>query len=1016
MDNKFKKSKYAAIFLASTMALSTVVTAAPAAFDHNSITAHAAAGDKVSSVSKESTSGDSKVTEAVITISSKDYIVTVSADTATIKDTKGKEIAKGETDSVVKINNINYQISELKAATVDAVASLTLTELKQVKPADVTKAIKALNISENTLSEGAVDKESKYQKAITSIEEDLKLLTVTELNKLKSSIALLDAYKTLGADVDLNKAIQALPTKELLDVEKFKTYSVTDEKPDTDKRIVKKGKVETVVTFGINKNLNIEVAKLKTFNELYAPLVAKANTSASSNKTVLAAVNKIYTDANKVAIANQKLIEAEFNVDPFEAVYEVLTKGGEYNIIEEVIKNSNGKFKVDGDNYVVASVNNEIQVTDSNGETVGGEFNKDTNAYTFEVDNYDEQTEDEKPVKLGESTYTGTIQITINKDGKFEIGKVKETYKSSKKVPELKLDSKTTTADYKKLKAGTGKYNDAQIDLIQAASIVFKGLDSGAKKLVSKDDQKVLKQYETDLKVQQNLEKKLVSEDSKGVAKQIKALSYGKTKDGEALYSKELVEAANSAYKALTPKFQKKVGASTVADLNAHLDTYKLVLAIDKLDTGVLLTATNADGLTKLKEEIEKLKTSYSDLSTGKTDKVGKKKQGFVKNYKKIAAIEKLIATQEIYFKNKNSIEGWQTDLAKVTGKKDVQIIDNKVALSGTVYSISYDKTKKVTTLTPEEGDSITLTEVNNTVTDITSATGYQLVSTKGKLKVDKVVSTTDTPAIKLFEMPKKLEDFAKLEASEKYTVENIEAIAKARTTNKALTKDAKKFVNAADDKELKSYETNVKAQQSFEKKQLSDALKSAQEKITKLTFGSEGYTDAVVAARTAYDNFTTTYKDDTVSITAIEKSKEKLENHEALAKVATTFAAVPKSEEVKEEDAEAIQAGTTAFSALTNNQQKLIPAATKTNLTNADNTLKALIKLKTATAKIEDGKYVLTGEGVTWSVGGKAVKNGDAAPVATDKEQVITVVTSAKEGTITKTKQDSLTIAALTE
>ena len=635
MNNKLKKSKYAAIFLASTMALSTVVTTAPAAFDNNAITAHAAVGGEVKSTSKDITSGDTTTKVAVISISSKDYIVTVDENTVTIKDNKDKEVAKGEKDAVVKINNINYKISELKAATEGEVATLTLTELKQVKPANVTKAIKALNISENTLSEDAVDKENKYQKAIAAIEEDLKLLTTTELEKLKSSTTLLAAYKDLGNNVDLNKAIQALPTKEILDVEKFKTYSVTDEKPDTDTRTVKKGKIETVVTFGINKEFNTEVAKLNAFKNLYTPLVAKENTNASSNKAVLATVNKIYTDANKVATANQKLIEAELNVDPFEAVYKVLTTGGEYNIIEEKIKNSNGKFTVDGDKYVVASVDNEIQVTDPNGENVKLDHNEETKVYTFEVDNYDEQTEGESPVKSGESTYTGTIQITINKEGKFEIGKVKETYKASAKVPELKLGSKTTTAEYKKLKAGTGKYNDAQLDLIQAASALFKGLDSGAKKLVSKDDQKVLKQYETYFKAQQSLEKKMVSEDAKGVAKQIKALSYGKTKDGEALYSKELVEKANSAYKALTPKFQKKVGASTVADLNTHLATYKLVLAIDELDTDVLLTATNVEGFKGLTEELEKLKASYTDLSTGKTDKIGKKKQGFVKNYKK---------------------------------------------------------------------------------------------------------------------------------------------------------------------------------------------------------------------------------------------------------------------------------------------------------------------------------------------------------------------------------------------
>lgn len=1016
MDNKMKKSKYAALVLASTMALSTVVTAAPQAFDNNAITAHAAAGTEVNSAPKDITSGDTTKKVAVISISSKDYIVTVSTDTVAIKDTKDKEVAKGIKDDIVKINNTNYKISEFKAATDTDVASLTLTELKQVKPADVTKSIKALNISENTLAEGVVDKDSKYQKAIVAIEEDLALLTATEREKLKSSITLLAAYKALGNDVDLNKAIQDLPTKEGLDIEKFKTYSVTEGKPDTDKKTVKKGKVETEVTFGINKEFNTEVAKLNAFKALYAPLVAKENTNASSNKAVLAAVNKIYTDANKVAITNQKLIEAEFNVDPFEEVYKVLTTGGEYNIIEEEIKNSNGKFKVDGDNYVVASVDNKIQVTDPNGEDVEPEYDEQTKAYTFEVDNYDEQTEDDKPVKTGESTYTGKIQITINTEGKFVIGKVKETYKESAKVPELKLDSKTTTTDYKKLKAGTGKYNDAQLDLIQAASAVFKKLDSGAKKLVSKDDQKVLKQYETDFKTQQSLEKKMISEDAKGVAKQIKALSYGKTKDGEALYSKELVEKANSAYKALTPKFQKKVGASTVADLNAHLATYKLVLAIDELDTGILLTAKNVDGLKELKKEIEKLKTSYTDLSTGKTDKVGKKKQGFVKNYKKIAAVEKLIATQETYFTNKDNIEAWQEDLAKVTGKKDVQIIDNKVALAGIVYSISYDKTKKVTTLTPEEGNPIILTEVNNTVTDSTSVSGYQLVSTKGKLKIDKVVTTNEAPAIKLFVMPKKLEDFAKLKASEKYTAENIAAIEKARATNKALTKDAKKFVIAADDKELKSYETNVKAQQSFEKKQLSDALKSAQEKITKLTFGAEGYTEAVEAARTAYDDFTTTYKDDSVSITAIEKSKAKLENHEALVKVVAAIVAIPNSADVTEDSKTIVEAGKAALDALTNEQKKLIPAATQTNLKNAENVLKALEKLKVAKAEIKDGKYVLTGEGVTWSVDGKVVKTDAAAPVATTEEQTIKVIASVKEGTITKTKEFPLTIAKIAE
>lgn len=937
MEKKFNKTKYAAVVLASTMALSTVASVTPQVFGESTITAQAATGTEVKGETVTIGTGEDAKTADVIKVNGKTFTFTITSGKVTIKDSKDKEVVKDAAkDDVVKIEKKNYSVTTVAADGATAADKLVLTELKEVKPADVTKAIKALDITKAALAaDSTINKESDFEKAVKAIEDDLKLLTADELKKLESSTKLLAAYKTLGSDADLVKAISELPKAD--DLKDYKTYSTNnDGTAKIETKTVTKGKKEVKEIRGVNDELDAAVLKLEAFKALYTDLTKKENTSAKDNKTVLAAVQKQYTEANKTAVTNQKLITAEYFVDPFEAVYKVLTEGGTYNVLGAEIKNSKGKFKIDGDQYIATVTEGTLKVTDPHGEEVETTAGTTANSYTFEVDNYDEQKkEDDKFVKDGESTLTDTIQITLAADGSFTIAKVEESITLNKAVPVLTLDTKSTGKAYKALKAGTGKYNDAQIEIIQAASSTFKGLTSDAKKLVKKEDQTKLKEYEKALKAQQSLEKKMLSEDAKGVTTKIKNLKYGavdKKKNNEPLYSAELVLAAKEAYDALTPKFKKKVSASVVADLNAHLDTYELIEDIDALTEDALLTSTTATdkAFTDLKADVAAAKATYNGLSTSKTDKVGKKKQGLVKNYKNLTALEKLIETQEKYY-TANATDGdlkaWKDALSAITGTEDVQVINNKFAAGETVYEVEYDKKAKAAKIKGASSEAVK--ENDKGVITLTPAEGYTVTVTKGKVKVDKTVTAENKFDLKSLNSKMSVADFDALGEGALYTSAQIKAIEDARAANKALSKDSKKFSNAADEKTLKAYETDVKTQKALEKKSLSTAVKAINDGIKNLKYTDSDYATKITEVKSLLTAFDSKYAGDTAALSQIkEATKTTLTDHEAVSAVKATLDAVPKADAITADtlttDKAKVTAARTAFDKLSATQKKI--------------------------------------------------------------------------------------------
>ena len=93
-----------------------------------------------------------------------------------------------------------------------------------------------------------------------------------------------------------------------------------------------------------------------------------------------------------------------------------------------------------------------------------------------------------------------------------------------------------------------------------------------------------------------------------------------------------------------------------------------------------------------------------------------------------------------------------------------------------------------------------------------------------------------------------------------------------------------------------------------------------------------------------------------------------------------------------------------------------IVKIAAKTPETPAQTDVeKAQANVDAATAKIEDGKYVLTGTDVTWTVKGETtpLTNGATAPAPIATVQNITLVASSTVGEVTKTKEYPLEIAA---
>lgn len=907
-----KKSKYAAIALASTLALSTVVTAAPQAFDNNGITAQAAETDA------------SAVKELI------------------------KELDVTATDYGKKVEDAKTAYDALDAA-----------GKKKVSNAKLLNAHVAI----------------KGNTALTA--------AITALPK---------ADNTNFTDATLSYSLDSSSAVKLVDAKDSKGNVLKDKKGVTIKRAV-------------NDDVETEVAKLTTFQTAYAAMIANKDT-----KAPLAKVYKQYQAALKVATKQQQNINAKYQASSFVHAHDVLTgakDAADYKVPVATIKGSKGKFKIDGDQYIIVATDGGYNVTDPTGKTV-----KVTNGGSFKVINNDES---DTGAESDNSTLYDEYKVSTA-NGAIVLEKVEETITAAKgKANVLALDKSMAPSAYKALKAGTTKYSDQQIEMINALNNEYKKLNSSAKKVLSEDQVAKMKAYTAALKVQQALEKKLVSEDSKGVTKKITALKYS---TDTAAYDTSITE-AKEAYTALTNKYKKKVKSSTVATLKAHEDAIKVIKAINALDTVSLLSATDAaaidSGLVAKIAEITGKDGSYTTLD--------KKAKGLVKNYKNIKAIEKLITTQKEYLKNNTKVNAFETKLKAVTQSETVRTIDNQVKLGDTTYKISVDKASKAIILTTKnEAATETKVELNAKVTSIT---GYVLENAKGKLTISTAVTDANKDkVVPIYDFKgMSLEAFIAADAK-KYTAAQKTAIEEAITAFEEANKDkiAKKHLNAADVTLVKKYQTALKQQVALEAKEEAKEYKDFTAAVGALKYSTEKGTgenvakslyevDALkalktyqtlagaTAAETGADAITAKYAD---AKKKLATTKTKLDDHVAASKVATLILALPALDAVKADTD--VSEARTAFDKLSGNQKKLIAEGEKT--------LQAVEKQKTLVADLAAAKTIV-GTGITVeSTKAKDKKAILAAIKALDtKDTKNTVITALTESSIDITEAGVVTV-----
>jgi hypothetical protein len=840
MDNKFKKSKYAAIVLASTMALSTVASVTPQAFGETPITAHAT----------------------------------------------------------------------------DATTGAAVKEL--IKKLDVTSSTYA------TAQTGDVAKAAAAYEALTAAEK-----------KKVSNYKLLQQHQLVANNSTLLLAIAALPaTNNATLTSKTLTYTPTSENDLTPKKVETKEKdgvtVATdkkgnIIYRGINDDLETIANSVDGFKTAYDAAVA-------DNKDVkapLTAVYKKYTTLKKLVTTQQNNVDAKYKAFNFNEVYKALTTGSKFDVVISTVKGKKGKYKLDGDTYTITVNGDGFVVEDPTGDqqTVpSGE--------TFKVVNNDDTdvVTGDGAATEGNSTFYDTYKITTNDSVEgFIVEKVQETIQLNAETKVLSLDSSMAASAYKALKAGTTKYSDKQLELINALSAEYKKLSGAAKKTVTADQVTKMKAYEKAAKTQAALEKKLVSEDVKGVTKAISAIKYNE----DLTVYKKAIDDANAAYNKLTSKFKKKVKAASVNTLKAHKAAYKTVEAIEKLPVTNLLkatTATNDTNITALEEAIAKVnsqdtsKQATTDEGDYAYEKLNKQAKGLVKNYKKIKTIEKLIATQKDYLTNKTDVVAFESALSAVSSKETVRTIDNQVLLGTDVYKITTDKKSKTVKLThTPASDDATVVEIKEGK-DATIATSYKVTNTKGKVSIVKTLTKNATKGADVLNFKGvDLATFQK-ETTVKYTADQKAAI-KAATdayTTASKNKSAKKYINAADITTLKKYQTALKQQQALEAKEEIKEYADFTKQVGALKYSSKLSSEAisgndarkksqyqvdVEAALAKYNELAvgTPASGSTAAVpakyanaeTKLATTKAKLDNHVAAKSVATELANLPLLEKV---------------------------------------------------------------------------------------------------------------------
>ena len=1175
MDNKMKKSKYAALVLASTMALSTVVTAAPQAFDNNAITAQA---------EEAATAISSNEAGTGITIDGKVYTIEYGTDTktATLKNDTEEPISLEEGEKKIGEKTYTVTITLPVEGQDNKAGSVTLTEKTTTEPVTPTvPVVEATASAVDTAIEKLDFTAANYAASVTAAKTAYDALSEKDKKSVKKA-KLLAGHVVISSDAskDLVEAIKKLPTEETLKTYTKYSTSVKGENtiatPDVVDEKDKKGKP---VQRGVNTLLESAVDVLTTFDTEYKKI--SDSNAKNALKTTVAAVKKASATAKK----QQTTVAGTYDAIKFNDAYNVLTKGGTYQVAsdDKVKISKKGAFTVDGDKYQAVYEKGTITITDPSGESVLLRKADDaaTAVDTFDIVNddipgVDDETPETTPETINSVTTDGVTTITVGgktyqvifnaaddekeasvsfegsdgivnsyennvpvefpdnqveytltftdsevtlvqketdeatnestneatdeattdntykieyKDSAWKLTKIAEEVKIEEGgITLLNLDKKMDIKEYKKLKAGKGKYSDRQIEVIRSVESAYKAASSNGKKAIAKADVTTYKKYVADVKVQEALEKKMTAVSAKTVTTAIGALKWDTKKDLDASAYKKAVKEARLNYKKLSNKEKKKLKAATLTKLKGHEQALPVIEAILALPKANVASTDSDVKLNALKAAVNNIavtvKTDKVKGGTGSYYDLPKAARGNVKNFKDIAAINKVITAQEAYFAKKADVDVFENKIAAISGTKTVRVVNNYVDLGDAIYSVAVDKKSKAATLTAEgktditvalnttadytptantaqtssvakassadsttsengkvtlggveytvviaEDGTITLTtsgqETSNTVANDeitlgevtytviknddsvtftvkvaegtnpseptpsveTSVGKYTITNAKGKISVTKVVADGGVEALPFKNV--KIADFVK-ESEDKYTAAQKSDIEALNAATKVLAKDVSKQVDKADLAKAKAYAASLKKQEAFEKKIAADETK----------------------AKAIVDKATADIKDGKYALTGKDVTwTVKGEKPTAVANGATA----PEQTATEQEITLVATAKSGVGSAT---KEFIVKIAAKTPETPAQTDVeKAQANVDAATAKIEDGKYVLTGTDVTWTVKENAlsVVSGDDTPAATETEQTITLVASSTVGAETKTKEFTVTIEAKT-
>lgn len=704
-----------------------------------------------------------------------------------IKKKKTENVADNERENNdKKVGSMKQKKSKYVAITLAATIALStivmetaITTPQQVTTAEAATHTKAKAVRSKI--KALKWEHTTYKADVSAAKAAFDALPATE-QKYVSNAKQLAAHVKVANATALLEATNVLPTAAQINA--IQTYTMTGNVVDTVSTTDKKGKV---TVRGVNKTLEEAAQALANFQTEYKKVATTVQA-----RQILAKQYRTYNVLVKKVKAQQNVVNAQYYAKNFIDLYDVLHNGGTVAIEATTISSRNGRFKIDSDVYDAKKVNGVFSVTDSSGENVP--LTNDT----FTVENKDS---DGSP-----ATLLDTYKLSLEQ-GKIVVTKIEETAT----IPQTTgygLSTKMTVANYAKLVAGTTKYSDAQIEVIQKMKTVYNRLSAAAKRTVTAEQKAFYNKITKEAAAQQTLETKLVSSNVSGVSKELTKLRYKNDLDA---YEKEIKD-ARAHYDALLPKYKKKVKASTVKKLKNHEEALVIMKKIDALDVSSL--AKNSDDTTT-----KALITSINGLEAD-YQKADRAVKTLVKNYRMFKANRQLTTTQTNYFESKPVVDTFEAKLNELTGKTSVRFVDQYIQLDGKVYTLSVDNRSKTATFT----NGAEKKEIISGQVDTTTFSNYVVTNNRGKVSV----STKGTQVVPVLDFSNVTVD--QFDTVTKYTPEQIvkiEAALEAYNNARANAK-ARTFIMNEDVTALKQYEASLNQQLKLETTAAANRVKQA--------------------------------------------------------------------------------------------------------------------------------------------------------------------------------------------